>query len=104
MSYLDAAHDAGMRGQEARQYAEWMEHLDYQQQQQYDAEYQRHAVEAQCDDEGHIYHGDEFDQAYIDAGPGDQRDEIRAAAGRCYCGARRFPLGGPHPDQVGEPG
>lgn len=94
MSYLDMAHDAGLRGDEARQYAQMLEYEDYRQ-------HMEHDFIAQCNDEGHKYHSDEFDQDYIDAAPEEQRAEITAASGRCYCGARRFPLGGPK-DQVGE--
>ena len=84
MPWLDMAHDAGLRGQEARDYAQM--YMDSQR-----------SYEGQCASEEHPYHGDEFDQAYADAAPVEQRAEIMERGGRCYCGLERYPIGGPKP-------
>ena len=52
---------------------------------------QRPPVEDECGSTGHAYHGDEWETT---------EQSIRQAgdtAGRCYCGRRRYPAGGPPP-------
>lgn len=50
--------------------------------------------EDQCHAEGHPYRGDEWPLPDPDDAPTDFA-VILAEGGRCYCGARRYPHGGP---------
>lgn len=49
-----------------------------------------------CASGGHGYYGDEFNP---DDAPEAERAEVQAVAGRCYCGERRYPFGGPGGNQ-----